>query len=251
MAAVAYGLNSLLNRVSPSPPTCTLGTGATSIDFDPEQAANAATVAAVAKREGLADHAVTVALAAALQESKLFDVNYGDRDSLGIFQQRPSQGWGTPAQLLDPAYAAAAFFAHLRTVPGWQSLPVATAAQRVQHSADGSAYAQWEEQARALARTLTGEVPAGLTCKWAGHRPPRGTELQSAAAHQLGPSWRAGGSTTRAWAVAEWLVAHSFDYGVVAVAVDGRRWTAHSGRWARDPRAGAVPSFVLDRAAKS
>ncbi|HET6909635.1 MAG TPA: hypothetical protein VFH54_09880 [Mycobacteriales bacterium] len=250
IAAAAIGLDKLLQQVSPSAPTCTLGVGAAALDLEPEQAANAATVAAVGKRERLADHAVTIALAAALQESKLFNVDYGDRDSLGIFQQRPSQGWGSPSQLLDPSYAAAAFFAHLAQVSGWQSLPVAEAAQRVQHSADGSAYAQWEEQARELAKALTGESPAALTCKWPGHRAPRASDLQSAAAHELGADWASDGNTGRNWTVAEWLVAHSYEYGVVAVAVDGKRWTNHSGKWSDDSRAGA-PSYLLDQVAHS
>ena len=95
----------------------------------------------MAKRRGLPNHAVTVALAAALQESKLYNVNYGDRDSVGIFQQRPSQGWGTPAQLIDPAYAANAFYSHLEKIPTWRTLEVAKAAQLVQHSADVGIFA--------------------------------------------------------------------------------------------------------------
>jgi len=246
------GLNALLERVTPAAPSCTLGTGASALTYDPEQAADAATVAAVAKRKGLPNHAVTVALAAAMQESKLYNVGYGDRDSVGIFQQRPSQGWGSPTQLHDPAFAAGAFFAHLVTVTGWQSLPIAIAAQRVQHSADGTAYAQWEEQARALARALTGEDPAGLTCQWSGHQVPRAAALQQAADSQLGAGWQAGGDAGSNWAAAEWLVAHSYDYGVVAVATEGHRWTARSGRWVVDAKAaGAAPSYVMDRAPKS
>jgi hypothetical protein len=245
-AGGALGLNALLSGVVPQLPTCTLGRGATAVEFDPEQAANASTVAAVAKRRGLANHAVTVALAAAMQESKLFNVNYGDRDSLGIFQQRPSQGWGDPAQLLDPAYAANQFFAHLEQIPSWQTLPVATAAQRVQHSADGSAYAQWEERARAFARALTGEVPMGLTCRWSDDRRPRRGALTAAASRQLGPDWTTGGSdASRDWTVAEWLVAHSYDYGVVSVTARGQRWTAKSGAWSSYAEAGAAPSYVL------
>jgi hypothetical protein len=249
--AVAFGLNSLLEHVSPAAPTCALGTGTTSIDYDPEQAADAATIAAVAKRQGLVNHAVTIALATALQESKLYNVDYGDRDSLGLFQQRPSQGWGTPTQLLDPAYAASAFFQHLAQVPGWQTLDVAAAAQRVQHSADGSAYAQWEEQARALARALTGEVAAGLACKWPGHRAPQASELSRAADRELGPGWQSATGASRHWTAAEWLVAHSYQYGVAAVAVEGHRWTARTGKWVRDSRAVGPPSFVLDSVRKS
>ena len=82
----------------------------TTYTLDIDQAANSTTIAAVGKRLGLPDHAVTVALAAALQESRLHNLPYGDRDSLGLFQQRPSQGWGTATEILTPSYAAAAFF---------------------------------------------------------------------------------------------------------------------------------------------
>jgi hypothetical protein len=245
-AGAALGLNALLTTVVPQSPTCTLGSGATAVDFDPEQAADAATVAAVAKRRGLPNHAVTVALAAALQESKLYNDNFGDRDSIGIFQQRPSQGWGTPAQLIDPAYAANAFFSHLEKIPSWRTLEVAKAAQLVQHSADGSAYAQWEDRARALAGALTGEVHAGLTCKWSDRRQPRSDALRTAAARQLGADWTATDKgAAHDWAVAEWLVAHSYDYGIVAVSAQGQRWTAKSGRWRADTRAGAAATYLL------
>jgi hypothetical protein len=244
----AIGLNALLSTVVPQSASCALGSGDTAVEFDPEQAADAATIAAVAKRRGLPNHAVTIALAASMQESKLFNVNYGDRDSIGIFQQRPSQGWGTPAQLIDPAYAANAFFSHLEQLPTWRAMPVAEAAQRVQHSADGSAYAQWEERARALARALTGEIPAGLTCRWSDRREPRQSALSSAASVQIGPDWATGGTdASRDWTVAEWLVAHSYDYGVVAITARGQRWTAKSGKWKPDAKAGVAPTYLLSK----
>src|SRR3954451_16147892 len=122
----------------------------------PSKAANAATIAAVGRRNGLPDHAVTIALATALQESKLRNLTYGDRDSIGLFQQRPSQGWGTPLQLQDPVYAAQAFYGRLTKVRGWQTAEVTAAAQAVQRSGAPYAYADWESEARALARAFTG-----------------------------------------------------------------------------------------------
>jgi hypothetical protein len=96
---------------------------------------------------------------------------------------------------------------------------------------------------------LTGEQPAGLACRYPGHRAGLDSTLQAAAARQLGGDWASRPATTAAgWTVAEWLVAHSYAYGVAAVAVDGRRWTAHSGKWVADPRAGARPTYVLDHA---
>jgi hypothetical protein len=140
------------DAVTAAPGRCTL-TGA-SFTLTHEQAANATTIAAVARARHLPARALVIALATAKQESGLRDLHYGDRDSLGLFQQRPSQGWGTPAQILDPAYAAGRFFDHLVHVPDWQTRPVTEAAQVVQRSAYGGAYARWEPMATQLAAAL-------------------------------------------------------------------------------------------------
>jgi cell wall-associated NlpC family hydrolase len=101
-----------------------------------------------------------VALATALQESGLRNLTYGDRDSLGLFQQRPSQGWGTAAQILDPVYASTRFYEALQAVSGWQSLTVAQAAQAVQRSAVPDAYATWEPLATALQGAIAPLLPS-------------------------------------------------------------------------------------------
>jgi len=132
--------------------------------LDRAQAANAAIIASAAATVGLPHHAVTIGIATALQESGLHNLDHGDRDSLGLFQQRPSQGWGSPAQILDPHFAATSFFRQLAKVNGWPAMTVSDAAQRVQHSARPQAYATWEDEARALARATTGELPGALSC---------------------------------------------------------------------------------------
>ena len=147
-----------------SAPYCTATIGDQRYRLSVTQARHARTIAAVGLQEGLPHHAVTIALAAALQESQLQNLPGGDRDSVGLFQQRPSQGWGTAAQLQDPRYAAVAFFRGLRLVPGWSTMAVTDAAQRVQRSATPQAYARWEAEARVLARILTREVPGTLAC---------------------------------------------------------------------------------------
>ncbi|MER5549713.1 heavy metal transporter [Streptomyces sp. NPDC001118] len=136
----------------------------TSYEFTPEQAVNAATIAAVGTGRGMPERAVTIALATSLQESGLRNIEHGDRDSLGLFQQRPSQGWGTAQQIMDPAYAAGIFYAHLAKVPGYADLPLTEAAQEVQRSGYPEAYAKHEPDATLLAAALTGRAAATLTC---------------------------------------------------------------------------------------
>ncbi|MFI8087313.1 heavy metal transporter [Streptomyces sp. NPDC086080] len=140
------------------------GDGAT-YEFTPEQAVNAATITAVGTARNLPERAVTIALATALQESTLRNIDYGDRDSLGLFQQRPSQGWGTPEEIMDPSYAADKFYEHLEEVPGYTRLPLTVAAQRVQRSGFPQAYAKHEPDAALLAAALTGRSAATLTCE--------------------------------------------------------------------------------------
>ncbi|MET7776157.1 MULTISPECIES: heavy metal transporter [Streptomyces] len=136
-----------------------------SYEFTPEQAVNAATISAVGTTRGLPERAVAIALATALQESGLRNIQHGDRDSLGLFQQRPSQGWGTTKQIMDPTYAAGMFYEHLAKVPGYTRLPLTVAAQRVQRSGYPQAYAKHEPDATLLAAALTGRAAATLTCE--------------------------------------------------------------------------------------
>jgi len=115
-----------------------------------DQMANAATIVAVGTQLNVPTQGQVVAIAAALQESGLDNLDHGDRDSLGLFQQRPSQGWGTPTQIMNPTYAATQFYRHLLAVPGWQQMSVNDAAQTVQRSATPGAYASHEQTAREI-----------------------------------------------------------------------------------------------------
>ncbi|GHE80831.1 hypothetical protein GCM10017786_08840 [Amycolatopsis deserti] len=127
--------------------------------YGPEQMANAATIVAVGKQKQVPEYGWVIAVAAAMQESGLNNLNYGDRDSLGLFQQRPSQGWGLPEQILNPTYAATQFYNHLLKVPNWQQMNLAAAAQAVQRSAYPDAYAKHERGARQIVGALL-----GVTC---------------------------------------------------------------------------------------
>jgi LysM repeat protein len=124
-----------------------------------EMRANAQLIVQLGRQQGVPDQGIVIALAAAAQESGLRNVQYGDRDSLGLFQQRPSMGWGTAEQVLDPVRATLAFYGGpgnpnrgtargLLDIPGWASMTVTQAAQAVQISAFPDAYAKWEASAR-------------------------------------------------------------------------------------------------------
>lgn len=143
---------------------CTVAVEGGTLRLEPQQAANASTIAAVASSRGLPERAVAIALATTMQESALRNINHGDRDSMGLFQQRPSQGWGTAAQIMDPVYASNEFFDGLVKIQGYSRLPLTVAAQRVQKSGYPQAYAKHEGDAVLLAAALTGRHGGALTC---------------------------------------------------------------------------------------
>ncbi|MEW2475099.1 hypothetical protein AB0875_15035 [Micromonospora gifhornensis] len=124
------------------------------IDLNGEQVANTKAIIAATKKAGMDERAAVVSIATALQESKLENLGHlGDRndhDSQGLFQQRPSSGWGTVEQITDPEYSTTAFLKGLKQVDGWQDMPLTRAAQTVQVSAFPDHYAQWEQQAADL-----------------------------------------------------------------------------------------------------
>lgn len=128
--------------------------------LDAEQISNAALIISVGRELGVPDRGIAIALGTAMQESWLMSLDWGDRDSLGLFQQRPSAGWGTPEEVRDPVRAARAFYGGpadpngaltrgLLDVDGWQDMSFAEAAQAVQISAHPDRYAQWEQPAYA------------------------------------------------------------------------------------------------------
>jgi cell wall-associated NlpC family hydrolase len=131
--------------------------------FRPDQTTNAATIVAVGKQLPVPPQGWIVAIAAALQESDLVNLDHGDQDSLGLFQQRPSQGWGAPTQIMNPTYAASQFYRHLLAVPNWQQMSVNDAAQAVERSAFPDAYAQHEQAARQIVAALAGGTCTGVT----------------------------------------------------------------------------------------
>lgn len=225
---------------------CEVKTAQGTEPLDLEQAANSATIAAVALRKGMPERAAVIAYATAMQESHLRNLPSGDRDSVGLFQQRPSQGWGSVQQLRDPIYATGRFYDSLKKVKDYLDRDVHDAAQSVQRSADGSAYAQHEDEGKILAQGYTGRHAAAVRCWYPPNKrtTPRRAEAVRELRRAFGrlplqgeavmvPSSRAG------WSVASWGVSHAQVYGLSEVRFAGKRWTAddgHSG-WRDDSKA--------------
>src|SRR5688572_29560537 len=130
-----------------APDVCTATVDGHTVSLDPEQAQHAGLITAIAVSRGLPARAASIALATAYQESDLRNLDGGDRDSLGLFQQRPSQGWGEPEEILDPTYATHAFYDALVRIDGYEAMEITVAAQAVQRSAFPDAYADHEQDA--------------------------------------------------------------------------------------------------------
>jgi hypothetical protein len=158
------------NGVGPlsRPAGCTAEVAGVTVELSQEQAENAALITAIAIQRGLPARAASIALATAYQESDIINLDYGDRDSVGLFQQRPSQGWGTVEQIQNPAYSAHAFYDALIEIEGYETMEITEAAQEVQRSAYPDAYADHEDDARALASALTGNSPRSFWCETSG-----------------------------------------------------------------------------------
>lgn len=243
------------------------GQPAEPLTLDAVQLQHAATINAVGMARGLPERARIIAIAAAWQESSLRNIDHGDLDSLGLFQQRASQGWGDPKQLTDPVYAAGEFYDHLVKVSDWQQIPLTQAAQAVQRSAYPDAYAKWEADATALADQLGGAATPALSCRSgavastadAPSRPdvsglsaatPALRDVVAAAQAELTgitvdavTATGAGATITialpridadqAARALAAWTVAHATSMNIATVSAAGRLWRGH--RWSAAP----------------
>ncbi|GAA6524436.1 hypothetical protein [Intrasporangium sp. DVR] len=218
---------------------CTITAAGMTESFDPEQTGNAALIAALSIKRDLPPRAATIALTTAYQESKILNITYGDRDSLGLFQQRPSQGWGTKKQILDPVYSTNKFYDALVKVKDYEKADITEIAQKVQRSGFPEAYRDHEGQGRVLASALTGHSPAGLSCTLdeatAGAEP---TAVAEALSTEMGVTRAEAADRAltvtapdqrTAWAVAHWSVARAAQLGVTGVSVGERAWDREAG----------------------
>lgn len=230
------------------------------VALNAEQMANAATIAAVGIRRKMPERAVVVALATAFQESRLRNLSGGDRDSLGLFQQRPSQGWGTPEQIQDPRYAATKFYNALRKVRGWERMEITDAAQKVQRSAFPRAYQQWADESTVLTRALLGNATGAVACTVGREPAMRGDAAAAALTAGLKLDWGRLETSVPAeltglavpiadarvgWRYAHWLVSHADDHGVKTVRFANLEWTADGGTWAKVRDDSATPDRVI------
>lgn len=252
VGAAAFAIATYLARldVVPLVVRCAALSDGTAWYLEPDQADTAALLSATSLRRGLPARATTVAIATGLQESKLRNLEHGDRDSVGIFQQRPSQGWGTVEQILDPVFSTNAFYDALVQVEGYQEMPITEAAQAVQRSAFPDAYAQHEPTSRAWASAMYGYTPQSVTCTLDDPEGPGdavavaarverdfgplGTSVDAEGAVLVDASSMATGddAVRLGWAVAHWAVAVASPLEVVRVEHETTAWDRDTGTWA-------------------
>lgn len=194
-------------------------------------------------------HGATIAMATVYQETGIRNLDYGDRDSLGLFQQRPSQDWGTPEQILDPWYSSEQFYEALVEVPGWKTGDVNDTAQAVQRSGHPEAYRKHEKNARVLAEAFTGEAIDGVSCFDERRVTGRPAELAAEITRTFGDPVRqeekvleiAPEDPARARAISAYAIANAGEFGVERVETGGRSWTASQTGLPSWQAGGAVP----------
>ncbi len=217
----------------PGQERCVATAGNQSVAVDLDQAHYASIIVGLSVRRGLPPRAASIAMATVYQETGIRNLDYGDRDSVGLFQQRPSQGWGSAKQLRDPYYATNAFYDALVKIDGWESGDINDVAQQVQRSGYPEAYRDHEGDARVLASALTGHSPAGFRCLDRSNTPGDPEGLARSLRRTFGkvsPQARDAvvvidARTARlAWAYAHYAVANAKYYGVTAVKVGDQTW---------------------------
>jgi hypothetical protein len=210
----------------------TASPGSVSLDLD--QAHFASIIVGLSVRRGLPPRAASIAMATVYQETGIRNLDGGDRDSVGLFQQRPSQGWGTPKQLQDPYYATGKFYDALVKVDDWESDDINDVAQKVQRSGYPEAYRDHETDGRILASTLTGQTVRGFTCLERSGSDGDARALVTSLNKTFGSTGadRDGSVVTveadsvkLAWAYASYAVANSEAFGLVTADVGGKRWS--------------------------
>ena len=233
VGAFLYLRNRGATEPVPGQERCVATAADQSVAVDLDQAHYASIIVGLSVRRGLPPRAASIAMATVYQETGIRNLGYGDRDSVGLFQQRPSQGWGSARQLQDPYYATNAFYDALVKIDGWESADITEIAQQVQRSGYPDAYRDHESDARVLASTLSGHSPAGFTCLDRSDTPGDPEGLASSLRKTFGKVSPKtvdaqvvidARNNRLAWAYAHYAVANAKRYGVTAVKVGDRTW---------------------------
>jgi len=238
LAIAVVAVYGILRSRGVAPPTpgqqrCVATANGSSTALSLDQAHYASIIVGVSVKRDLPPRAATIALATAYQETGIRNLDYGDRDSVGLFQQRPSQGWGTEKQLMDPYYATNKFYNVLVKVKNWTKRDITQVAQAVQRSAYPDAYRDHEGDARNIASALTGHSPGGFSCLEREGNPGKPAQLVRALDKTFGrlESERTdkivvvrADSAEHAWAYGSFAIANSRTYGTVEVVVGDQQW---------------------------
>jgi hypothetical protein len=227
-------------RKEPPPFTerCGASVNGHTVSITPEQAHNAGIITGVSIKRGLKPRAASIALATVYQESNMRNLDYGHSDSIGLFQQRPSQGWGTVEEIMDPWYSSKEFYKALVRVKEWDSKDINDVAQAVQRSAYPEAYRKHVDNARALASALTGETPAAFNCSLLppGAGDPKGMKRYLTKSFGDTVSVKASAddllvtadSTAHSWAVAAVAIAGAKEYSLARIEYGQAHWDRSS-----------------------
>lgn len=254
VAGGVFVRNLLLSKVpvlAPPNEQCIANVAGVTASLDLEQSGYAAIIVAESIRRGLPSRAATIALATAMQESGVRNLDYGDRDSVGLFQQRPSQGWGTEKQLMDPWYASGKFYAALVKVKNWQTGDINDVAQQVQRSGVPDGYRKHVSAARTFASALTGQSPAAISCVDRGTGAASASTITSLLTKAFGSHVKVtasgrsvrleSASTVSLWAAAQLAMITTRESGVTGVSVGGQSWTG-DGQAVATWKASAAPA---------
>lgn len=251
-------------RVNLPPNQCVATVDGYSATLTPEQSKWGAIIVAESIRRGLPARAATIALATAMQESSLRNIDHGDRDSVGLFQQRPSQGWGTVGQIMDPWYSSGKFYEVLVTVKDWQTGDINDVAQKVQRSGVPDGYRKHVENAKVLSSALTGHSAAAFSCVNRDSPETESPEIINqifatglkgkATLTKRGATWTITAQDQRLmWAATSLSLATIDETPIVAVSTQNRRWQhsdTEAAAWSiltptPTPKASAATTAVL------
>lgn len=219
----------------PNADRCEASAGGRTTTVDLEQARNAAIISGVSIKRGLKPRAASIALATAYQESGMRNLDYGHADSLGLFQQRPSKGWGTEEQVKDPWYSSAKFYQAMVRIKRWETKDINDVAQAVQRSAYPEAYRKHVPRAKTLASALVGETPASFSCVVRSPKTGDPAGMKTFLTKTLGSRITItsedallrvrASNPQQAWAVAQLAIANTGRYGLASASVGTYSWT--------------------------